>query len=58
MMVIEMTKTNNYVKGEHNTCLNYPNGCWTCVYNRLYSQFRCSRPNQPRTYTTTHSGDE
>lgn len=51
-----MTKTNNYVAGEHNNCLNYPNECWTCVYNKMYGQFRCSRPNQPKTYTTTSLG--
>lgn len=50
-----MSKTNNYVAGEHKECLNYPNECWTCVYFKPYSQFHCSRPNQ-RIYTTTSLG--
>lgn len=37
-----MTKTNNFVEGEHNTCLNYPNECWNCVYSNLYTG--CSKP--------------
>lgn len=53
-----MTKTNNYVAGEHNNCLNYPNECWTCVYCKIYGQFRCSRPNQPKIYTTTSLGGD
>ena len=52
-----MTKTNNYVAGEHNNCLNYPNECWTCVYQQLYGQHSCSRP-QLKTYTTTSLGGD
>jgi hypothetical protein len=48
-----MVKTNNYVKGEHNNCLNYQKECWTCIYQEVYGQWDCSRPNQPRIYTTT-----
>lgn len=52
-----MTKTNNYVADDNNNCLNYPNECWTCVYQKLYGQHHCSRPNQKKTYTVTSLGD-
>lgn len=47
-------KQNNYVADEQGNCLNYNDGCWTCIYHSIYGQHHCKRPNQRRIYTTTH----
>ena len=51
-----LVKQNNFVDDGDNNCLNYPDGCWTCVYHSLYGQHHCKRPNRKTTYTTVYNG--